>query len=923
MIRRNAFLAVAAVLVMISAAFVIASDDSDAAGSFGARVFIGDGTESGTKELHGSGGTVKEIVTGALKSGGYAVEVYNNGTLKSIDGQESADGKSWVVFQWRPPTGWAVTYMNSNGDIYLGNNTSYYVMLSEQVKGSDGKTTYRTPSMEPVSTGYFFIKFKEDYNANSYVTSVLTESQRQTGFWISGSGSSLAAAFMDACKKYGFELNMSDGKKGDIVDADYVGWLYSFFGLTDEHKSGDVTTGAWKYWSQFYWDSKTSGWVYSETMGHYDPAVYPYFALVRQTTTEETISTDLGQTPSDAPISKINNGCNVTFVDGDGKSTVVKVSYFGTASAPKTASKSPTADKSYVFKGWNGSYTQVISDVTVVAEFDEVGNTKVTSVKVTDSKTSMPVGTTYVFKASVSPSNATVSSVSWSVSDSSVASIDSAGKVTAKKEGTVTVTVTSEDGGFTDSVTLKVTPAVDNVWSVEIKEGDVGVEIGKSRTLTADVQPSNAKDRTVKWSSSNEGIVKVDDAGKITGVSLGTAEITVTTNDGGFAATVKVSVMKSSDNVWTVKIDGGDREAKVGSKISLKAVVEPDTAKNRTVEWSVSDADAASIDASGNLTLKKIGLSGTVEVTARSVDGGISDTITVSITPAAGQAAKVSIGDIAVKIGGSVKLKPVLDKSVTKTDATWTSTDPSVVSVDPKTGEITAKAVGSADITVTMTDGGAEAICTVDVYSDRDVSSISEKNLKTDGEKAEAGVDDDAVDALIRNGSGYTVRTDSLGSVAFTAETLKKLSSDGTNITLTISIFDKAGLSASQKSVVGSGIVYEYLIDGCDVPDLGGKAKVSIPYVLKDGERAKDVRVYCVDPDGSVEAFACSYDESAGLATFETTHFSLYFASADGNGADQGSSGDGSGSGLVFVAIGAIAAIIVVAVIAVRVRGKS
>ena len=921
MIRRNAFLAVAAVLVMISAAFVIASDDSDAAGSFGARVFIGDGTESGTKEMSGTGGTVKDIIVGALSSEGHSFELNANGTLKSVDGQKSSDDRPWTIFQWRPPVGWTITYMNSNGNAFLADGTSYYVMQSEAVKGTDGKTTYKVPSMEPVSTGYFFIKFKEDYDVNSYITSTLTEDQRRTGFWISGSGSSLAAAFMDACKKYGFELNMSDGKKGDIVDADYVGWLYSFFGLSDEHKSGDVTTGAWKYWSQFYWDSDTGKWVYSETMGHYDPAVYPYFALVRQTTTEETISIDLGQTPSDAPISKINNGCNVTFVDGDGKKTVVKVPYFGTAKAPSTASKSPTSDVSYVFKGWKGSYTQVISDVTVTAEFDEIRNVKITGVNITDSKDTMPVGTSYVFKASVTPSGASSDDLSWSVSDASVASADGSGKVTAKKEGTVTVTVSV--GGFTDSVTLKVTPAVDNVWSVEIKEGDVGVEIGKSRTLTADVQPSNAKDRTVKWSSSDEGIVKVDGSGKITGVSLGTAEITVTTNDGGFTATVKVSVMKSSDNVWTVKIDGGDREAKVGSKISLKAVVEPDTAKNRTVEWSVSDADAASIDASGNLTLKKIGLSGTVEVTARSVDGGISDTITVSITPAAGQAAKVSIGDIAVKIGGSVKLKPVLDKSVTKTDATWTSTDPSVVSVDPKTGEITAKAVGSADITVTMTDGGAEARCTVDVYSDSDVSSISEKNVKTDGEKAEAGVDDDAVDALIRNGSGYTVRTDSLGSVAFTAETLKKLSSDGTNITLTISIFDKAGLSASQKSVVGSGIVYEYLIDGCDVPDLGGKAKVSIPYVLKDGERAKDVRVYCVDPDGSVEAFACSYDESAGLATFETTHFSLYFASADGNGADQGSSGDGSGSGMIFAAIGAVIAIAVVAVIAVRVRGKS
>ncbi len=919
--------AVAAVLIVASAAFVIAADDSDAAGSYDARVFFGDGTQSGTRELSGSGSDVKTIVTGALKGSGHPVEVYPNGTIKSVDGKEADGTGSWVVFQWRPPTGWSITYLNSNGDKFLENGTSYYVMFSQSKTGNDGKTTYQTPSMEPVSTGYFFIKFKEDYNANSYATSVLTEEQRRTGFWIDGSGSTMAAAFQNACDKYGFELNMSDGKKGDVIDLDYVGWLYSFFGLSDEHKSGDVENGTWKYWSQFYWDSKTNGWVYGQTMGHYDPAVYPYIALVRQITTKENVSTDLGQRPSDAPISKISNGCTVTFVDGDGKTTSQKVKYFGSAKEPSTPTKSPTSDTSYVFKGWKGNYTQVISDVRIVAEFTEVKNTKVSGISITDSKSSMPAGTSFTFKATVRPSDATNKDVTWSTSDQSVASVDRNGLVTAKKEGKATITATSKDGGFTDSVELTVTATVDKVWSVSIKEGDIAVEIGKTRALTAVIQPEKAKDRTVKWSSADEGIVKIDQAGKVTAVALGTTTVTVTTNDGGLTATSKVTVVKSSDSVWSVRIDGGDREATVGSKIQLKAVVEPDTAKNKKVEWSVTDTSMASIDASGNLQIKKIGTSGTVVVVVKTVDGGIRDSISIKVRPGAGQAGEVSItgGDSAIRVGDSDQLKLVLENNVTKRSASWVSSDSSVVSVDPKTGEVTARKVGTATIIATMVDGGAEASCRVSVYSDSDVSHISESEVTSKGDTAESGLDFKATEALVKNDSGYTVRTDKLGSVSLPAEVVSSLHSDGIRLTLSISILDNSDLKSAQKKVVGDSRVFEYTIAGNDVPDLGGKAKVTIPYELKDGEKAADVRVYCMlDQDGNTEEFKCSYDAATGMATFETTHFSLYFATTQKIGGSEGTgSGEGSGGSMTPMIIGAVAAVLVIgAVVAVRMRGK-
>ena len=308
----------------------------------------------------------------------------------------------------------------------------------------------------------------------------------------------------------------------------------------------------------------------------------------------------------------------------------------------------------------------------------------------------------------------------------------------------------------------------------------------------------------------------------------------------------------------------------------------------------------------------------------KAVDGGSTDSISIKVKPGTGQAASVTIseGDSAIRVGDSIQLSPSLDKSVTKRTATWASSNDSVASVDPNTGKVTAKKVGTAKITVTMVDGGAEASCTVSVYTDDDVSYINESEVTAKGDSVESGLDSKAVDALVKNRSGYTVKTDKLGSVSLPADVVGSLHSDGISLTVSIAIFDKGQLKPIQTKIVGDSEVFEYTIDGSDVPDLGGKAKVSIPYKLKDGENAKDVRVYCVDRDGKTEEFRCSYDPDTGLATFETTHFSLYFATIQKiGGSEESTSDEKSGGSMSFAIMGVVAVVIVIgAVVAVRMR---
>lgn len=909
--KTTLIIAAAAVIILISA-FTVIPESTDAADSYTANVLI---EENGkTVRLTGTGSTFKDVITSAVSSSGHAIKM-SSIWVNSFDGKEAPDGKSWTVQQWLPPKGWQIVDFK-DADKTIANGTSYYIYLSDEtVDETKLKKTYSSPSYEPVSKGYFFIQMKEDVNANSYVTSVLTEEKRSTGFWISGEGSSMAYAFMDACKKYGIELDMSDGVKGTVVDPDYIGWLNSLMGLKDELKQGDIMTGNWLYWSQFYWDGDAGKWVYSQTLGHYDPAVNPYCALIRQITTKDNVSTDLSQTPSDAPVSEIDNGCIVTFVDGDGVKTTQTVPYFGSATAPATASKKSTSSVTYVFRGWDGDYGHIIGNVTIKALFDEIRNTKVTGVTISESKGSLTPGESFTFKAKVTPSNATVTDIIWSVSDSSVASIDSSGKVTAKKVGTVIITATSSDGGYTDRKTLAVTATDDTVWSVSVDGGDVWIEVGKTEKLTATVEPSNAKDKTVTWKSSDKSIAEITSDGTLTAVASGKAVITVTTNDGGYSDSVTVSVMKSSDNVWNVTIDGGNREIAVGENVKLNAVVIPDTAKNRSVEWSVSDDSVAAVDSDGNLTGKKVG---TVTVSVKTADGGLEDSITVNVIPQSGQAAYVSVssGDFIIESGGTKNLTAYVDPNAVKKDVAWYSSDPSVLSVDEKTGKVTAVKPGSVKITVITLDSGVEGYCTAGVYAKDDVSYIRENHIESEEGKAEIEIPSDVRKVLTDSDSGYTVITDNLGSVTLSSDILKTNTGE---LILSVSTVDKSELRDVQKKIVGNSQVYSYQINGSDVSDLGGKATVSIPYTLKTGESAKDVRVYCVDYKGDLESFACTYDSNKSAVTFETTHFSLYFVTTENLiSSDGGQTSDNT----LFIAIGVIAVIVIIGA-AVFIRSRS
>ena len=164
----------------------------------------------------------------------------------------------------------------------------------------------------------------------------------------------------------------------------------------------------------------------------------------------------------------------------------------------------------------------------------------VTGVSVSPATLSLVEGTSDQLRATVTPSDAANKSVSWTSSATAIATVDNTGKVTAVSVGMATITVKTADGGKTATCAVTVTTKVIPVTGISIEEGATAeVEEGKTVTLTAKVQPDNATDKTVTWTSSNKAIATVAD-GVVTGVAAGQAVITAKAGDKEATCTVTV-----------------------------------------------------------------------------------------------------------------------------------------------------------------------------------------------------------------------------------------------------------------------------------------------------------------------------------------------------------------------------------------------
>lgn len=138
------------------------------------------------------------------------------------------------------------------------------------------------------------------------------------------------------------------------------------------------------------------------------------------------------------------------------------------------------------------------------------------------------------------------------------------------------------------------------VTSVTINKASIELTVGESSQLSATVLPSDAKDKTVSWTSSNQSVASVNSSGLVNALTEGTA--TITASAGGKSGSCQVTVSKGVVVISSIELDQSEISLVEGESIVLNVIVKPDNATDKTVTWSSSETSVATVDESGKVT---------------------------------------------------------------------------------------------------------------------------------------------------------------------------------------------------------------------------------------------------------------------------------------------------------------------------------
>ncbi len=183
-------------------------------------------------------------------------------------------------------------------------------------------------------------------------------------------------------------------------------------------------------------------------------------------------------------------------------------------------------------------------NVKVNGETNPTNKIEVSKINISNPNIELYVGDTSSINYSIEPENATNKKISFNTSDKNIAGFNNEGKIVGVRSGTATISLKSSNGvEATINVTVKEKPI--DVTKVKISKSSITIDKGTDTTIDAHVIPTNATNKDITWSSSNEKIATVNN-GKITGIDVGEATIKATSSNGK-EATCKVTVKEPYD----------------------------------------------------------------------------------------------------------------------------------------------------------------------------------------------------------------------------------------------------------------------------------------------------------------------------------------------------------------------------------------
>ena len=359
---------------------------------------------------------------------------------------------------------------------------------------------------------------------------------------------------------------------------------------------------------------------------------------------------------------------------------------------------------------------KVYGDYTSISTL--AGGAKVTGVTFTKKTTSMTAGETFQTSIKIEPADAKNTAVTYKSSDTSVAQIDVTGKITAMKNGVTKITVTTDDGGFTDYFTLKVeeiklqSVSVDSSYTAYVNEGIV---------IKPTFTPENVSDKSFSLTGSDytytykgglfgtstkTDVCKFSDYFHIdnyAGIIFAKKSTIEPETGNAFSFTVKLTAsngktasfkLSSTKRLISIYYAGENKPWYYGNTVKLSADVDSSAGfRADSLIWSSSNKNIATVSQDG--TVKCVG-TGEVTITATAPVGTKSHSITFYVAPIL-KLSKDYFENCTA--GESYQMKVEIEPESSDLKLSYLSSDPSIAAVS-STGNVTFKKNGSASIYV-------------------------------------------------------------------------------------------------------------------------------------------------------------------------------------------------------------------------------
>lgn len=392
--------------------------------------------------------------------------------------------------------------------------------------------------------------------------------------------------------------------------------------------------------------------------------------------------------------------------------------------------------------------------------------------------------------------------IAWSSDKTNAASVDKNGLIRGVAPGTATITAEIA-GGYKAACTVKVVLVA--AKKIAFYPSSLKIEKGKSSQLTVVFTPENTTNKALSWKTSNKKVATVDANGLLTAVGIGKVTITATTKDGSKKSaklTVYVVVLTQALSI------SGAASVTSGSKVTMSAAFVPINVTSKTLEWSSSNPNAATVDSKGVVTAKSVAQATDVIISATTKDGtNLTAEHRLTVLP---KVIGVSIllnnqPTSSVLIDLAVSKTMQLSASLTPPDASqlvnWSTSDKKVARVDTS-GLVTGIKAGNATITATAKDGsGRKTACKVSVTVLAKSLSIMGPTSLTSGNKA-------AMKALVlpteaRNKAVTWVSSDqNVAAIDSNGVVKAKAVEDVTPVTITATTKDGTNISTNHRITI-------------------------------------------------------------------------------------------------------------------------